>query len=229
MSIETEEAPLSTSQWRALTDKITGIEIPSAETSGRDPVSDGSYAEKLFYIIDSFSWLQNQVNLLLHDKEELQSNLAAKDLENEHLRDEVETHSRRVQYLEKTKNDLSELILGLKKMASILGVSETDGEQKASGVNALLAALEKQMINVLVEFEAGKSRTQELGSKLIGSEKVIDELSAKVKLLEGSLQGRSIQPEVTQEQRIFEVTSVPPGSEISEIEDAVGPFCLCFL
>lgn len=221
VSIETEDASLSPSQWRALTEKITATEIASAEKSGRDPVSNGSYAEKLFYIIDSFTRLQNQVHLLIQEKEELHSNLAAKVLENKHLKDEVGMHTMQTLYLEKTKNDLTELIFGLEKMASMLGISEAAGEQKAGGEHALVAALEKQITDVLLEFEASKSRTQELGSKLTGSQKVIDELSTKVKFLEGSLQGRSVQPEVIQEQGVFEVTSVPPESEISEIEDAV--------
>ncbi|XP_031401024.1 sporulation-specific protein 15 [Punica granatum] len=216
---EAEDALLSPSQWRALADKIIGIEISVADISGRDPVSNGSHAEKLFYIIDRFGQLQNQVDLLMLDKEELQSNLAAKVLEIKHLKEEVELQSRHTQHSEKTKNDLSELIFGLEKMASMLGVNEMAGEQKRAEANALLAALEKQMMNVISECEASKSRAQELGTKLLGSQKVIDELSTKVKFLEGSLQGRSLQPEVIQERGIFEATSVPPGSEISEIED----------
>ena len=44
---------------------------------------------------------------------------------------------------------------------------------------------------------------------------------SKVKVLEDSLQDRSAQTEIVQERSIFEAPSLPTGSEISEIEDAV--------
>lgn len=74
---------------------------------------------------------------------------------------------------------------------------------------------------VILESENSKSKAQELGAKLFGSQKVMDELSTKVKLLEDSNQSRSASasPEGSQERSIFEAPSLPNRSEITEIED----------
>ncbi|XWS34662.1 hypothetical protein CRYUN_Cryun21dG0056900 [Craigia yunnanensis] len=216
---EAEEPLLSASQLRTLLDKLSGIEIPLVESEDLEPHSSVD-VKKLFSVIDSFTDLQNQINLLSYEKEELQSTLSRQIFGIEHLKEEIGTHVRNKPDLEEMKMELSEVTIGLEKIIVVLGGKELIGGQNSVGMKALLPVLEKQVNALLLEAENSKSKAQELGTKLLGSQKVVDELSTKVKLLEDSLQGRTVQPEIVQERSIFEAPSAPTGSEISEIEDA---------
>jgi hypothetical protein len=79
-----------------------------------------------------------------------------------------------------------------------------------------------------MESGNAKSVKQELGAKLQAREKTVDDLSAKVKMLEDLYHSRLVQPEVSKD-RAFEPSSSSIGSDISEIEDLVSPFCLMVL
>ncbi|XP_075634614.1 trans-Golgi network-localized SYP41-interacting protein 1-like isoform X1 [Castanea sativa] len=216
---EAEDSLLSASQVKTLLDKVGGIEIPMAKSEVGDLVPHNSaHVKKLFYIIDTVTELQQQVRLLSHDKEELQSTITTQILEIEHLKEEVEKLVRDRQDSKKVKDELSELTFGLEKIIGILGGELFD--QKSAGVKGHLSVLEKQVVTMPLELENSKSKTQELGTKFLASQKVVDELSIKVKVLEDSLQDRSAQTEIGQESSIFEAPSLPTGSEISEIKDA---------
>ncbi|XVF85128.1 hypothetical protein PTKIN_Ptkin17bG0093400 [Pterospermum kingtungense] len=215
---EAEVPLLSASQLRTLSDKLSGIEIPLVESKDLEPHSSAD-VKKLFSIIDSFSDLQSQINLLTYEKEGLQSTLSRQIFEIEHLKDEIGTHVRNKPDLEEMKMELSKATIGLEKIIGLLGGEELIEGQNSVGMTSLLPVLEKQVNTLLFEAESSKSKGQELGTKLLGSQKVVDELSTKVKLLEDSLQDRTVQPEIVQERSIFEAPSVPAGSEISEIED----------
>lgn len=92
-------------------------------------------------------------------------------------------------------------------------------DQKPVATNGLIQALENMVITLIVESENAKSRVHELDSKLLGSQKAMDELLSKVRTLEDSLQSRGFSPETVQDRRIFEAPSRSPASEISETED----------
>ncbi|XP_030459809.2 trans-Golgi network-localized SYP41-interacting protein 1 [Syzygium oleosum] len=211
---EAESSFMSPSERTALLDKVDGVRISSEELGGDTEPQISPHVKKLFYIVDSFTRAQEQISLLSHDNQELQSTLADQVLENKHLREEVETHTRYEEDSEKMKRDLLELRVILEKITNMFGGSELVRDHNTSSLKGLLASLEKQIVNVLMEFENSKSEAQELEMKLLGSQKVVEELSSKVKLLEDSLQGRSTQPEIIQE-----APSLPAGSEISEVED----------
>ncbi|XVE92257.1 hypothetical protein REPUB_Repub01dG0081100 [Reevesia pubescens] len=215
---EAEEPLLSASQLRTLLDKLSGIEIPLVESEDLEPHSPAD-VKKLISVIDSFTDLQNQINLLSYEKEELQSMLSRQIFEIEHLKEEIGTHVRNKSDLEEKKSELSEVTSGLERIIVVLGGKEFIGGQNSVGMKALLPVLEKQVNALLLEAENSKSKALELGTKLLGSQKVVDELSTKVKLLEDSTHGRTVQPEIVQERSIFEASSAPTGSEISEIED----------
>lgn len=219
---EAEEPLMSASQLKTLFEKISIIEIPfeDSEVGGLEPHSSVD-VKKLFYIVDSISDLHNQLNTLSHDKEELQSTLSTRILEIENLKEETETQFRNRQDYEKMKNEMSELFFGLEKLIDIFGDHGFVGEQKSSGEQGLLPALEKQIMALLLEVDNSISHAEELDIKLLGSQKIIDELSSKIKVLEDSLQSRAAKPEIVQERSIFEAPP-PAVSEISEIEDA-GP------
>lgn len=219
---EAEEPLMSASQLKTLFEKISRIEIPfeDSEVGGLEPHSSVD-VKKLFYIVDSISDLHNQLNTLSHDKEELQSTLSTRILEIENLKEETETQFRNRQDYEKMKNEMSELFFGLEKLIDIFGDHGFVGEQKSSGEQGLLPALEKQIMALLLEVDNSNSHAEELDIKLLGSQKIIDELSSKIKVLEDSLQSRAAKPEIVQERSIFEAPP-PAVSEISEIEDA-GP------
>ncbi|XVF02637.1 hypothetical protein REPUB_Repub04eG0191900 [Reevesia pubescens] len=216
---EAEEDLLSASQLRTLFDKLSGIEIPVVESEDLVPHSSVD-VKKLFFVIDSFTDLQNQINLLSYEKEELQSTLSRRVFEIEHLKEEIGTHVRNKSDLEEMKTELSEVTFGLEKIIVVLNGKDFIGGQNSVGMKALLPVLEEHVNALLLEAENSKSKAQELGNKLLGSQKVVDELSTKVKLLEDSIQGRTVQPEIVQESSIVEAPSAPTGSEISEIEDA---------
>ncbi|KAK2636658.1 hypothetical protein Ddye_031450 [Dipteronia dyeriana] len=215
-----EDSLLSASEVKALFDKISGIDIPFAESEARDLEPESSaYLKKLYYIIDSVTGLHPQINLLAQEKENLQSILSTRTTEIEHLKEEVEMHVRNKTNFERMSIEFSELAFGLEKIFDILGGNEFVLDEKSAGLVELLSVLEKQVTILVSEAENSKSKAQELGTKLLGSQKVVDELTAKVKFLEDSVQGRTVQPEIVQERSIFEAPSLPTPSEISEIED----------
>ncbi|TQD86996.1 hypothetical protein C1H46_027444 [Malus baccata] len=213
---EAEDSLLSASEIKILFDKISGIEIPMPESHGGDLEPHiSSHVNKLFYVIDSISDLQHQINLLSYEKDELQSTLGTRNLEIEQLKEEVESYDRDRQGREKMKNELSLLIYSLEKIIDMSGGNDLVGDQKSSGVTGLLSVLEKQVRALQLESESSKSKAQELGTKLGESQKIVEELSTVV----NSLQGRAAQSEIVQDRSIFEAPSLPTGSEISEIED----------
>ncbi|KAL7261253.1 hypothetical protein ACSBR1_006819 [Camellia fascicularis] len=219
---EAKDTFLSASQVKSLHDKLNDIDVPFAEFKvGDTEFCDSDHAKKLFYIIDSVASMQHQMNLLSHDNEELQSTLEDQVRQIEHLQEEVEEHIRDKQDSEKMKSELLEIELGLENIIQKLGGNDLVGDQKSTGVRGLLPVLEKLVMAVILESENSKSKAQELGAKLFGSQKVMDELSTKVKLLEDSNQSRSASasPEGSQERSIFEAPSLPNRSEITEIED----------
>ncbi|GKV14663.1 hypothetical protein SLEP1_g25503 [Rubroshorea leprosula] len=223
---EIEDPLLSASEVRTLLEKISEIQIPFSDAEVEDPEPHGSVnVKKLFYIVDSVTGLYHQIDLLSCEKEDLQSTLSRQILEIEHLKREIGMNIEDKEEFEKMKGELFELTFGLEKINHVLGGKEFSGDQKSAGVRGLLPIVEKQVIALLLEAESSKSKADELGTKLLGSQKVVDELSTRIKLLEDSLQGRTVQPEIVQqeivqERSIFEAPSAPSGSEISEIEDA---------
>ncbi|MBA0642564.1 hypothetical protein Goklo_026926 [Gossypium klotzschianum] len=219
---EAEEPLLSASQLRTLMEMLNGVEIPLVESEDLEPHISAD-VKKLFSVIGSFTDLQNRINLLSNEKEELQSTLSRQNFEIQHLKGEIETHVRNKPDLEHMKMELSEVTFGLEKIIVVLGGKEFIGGQNSVGMKVLLPVLEKQVNAFLLEAKTSKSKAEELGTKLAGSQKVVNELSTKVKLLEDSIQGRTVPPEVVQERSIFEAPSASTGSEISEIED-LGSF-----
>ncbi|TKY47720.1 restin-like [Spatholobus suberectus] len=215
-----ESSLLPASQMRDLFDKIDRIKIPIVESEEDDLEPHTSAPmRKLFYIIDSVTRLHNQINSLSHDKEQLQSILESKDLEIKDLKEKVKQLNRNYEDSKMIKNELSELSYVLEKIMDILGASEWVVDRKSKGVKELISALEKHIIAILSESENSKSKAQELDIKLVGSQKVIDELTTKVKVLEDSLQDRTSQPDIVQERSIYEAPSLPAGSEIIEVEE----------
>lgn len=208
-------------QIRKLVDKISGIEIPYAESAGDEEAESSAIVKKLFSIINSATKLPHQIDLLEHEKQELQSILSTQTAEIEHLKGEVETHLRNKPDLEKMKIEFAEFTFGLEKIVNMLESNEFVVNQKSSGSKGLLAVLEKQIMTLHSDAENSKSKVQELGNELLESQKVVDDLTTKVDLLEESLHGRRDQPEIVQERSIFEASSLPTGSEISEVEDVV--------
>ncbi|KAI4340669.1 hypothetical protein MLD38_025479 [Melastoma candidum] len=197
------------------------VEIPWTDLSDEVDSRDGLHVHKLSYILDSFSHLRNRVVALSHDKEGLQSTIAAQILENENLKKEVQMHMEQAKGREILKNELNEASSSLTKVLGWLGNDEFEEDRNLSSLTGLFARLEKHITRMLSDIEISKAKAQELGTKLIGRQKVVDELTDKVKLLEQLLQGRSTRPEIIQDRSISEASSLPTGSEINEIEDTV--------
>ena len=217
---EAKEKLIPASDIRALFDKINGIEMPSVDQANElDPQSVYD-VKKLFAVVDSVTKMQHQIS---YGQKELNSTLAAKDLEIQGLKETAEANSTTEQELVKANKELSKVISGLEKLLGILAGNDTVVDSDFSESWTVLQALERKVASFLLESESSKSRAQELGLKLVSSEKLVDKLSLKVKELEDKLQSKAIQPDVVLERSVFEA---PSTSEISEIEDKVK-FYLC--
>ncbi|KDP26727.1 hypothetical protein JCGZ_17885 [Jatropha curcas] len=220
---EAKDALMSASELKTLFDKIREVEIPFAQSEVWDMQPYSSVdVQKLFHIIDSVPELQHQINKLSHDKDRLQSTLSMQVHDIEHLKEEIEKQIRNNQASEKISNEMSGITLSLEKIIDILGCSEIFGDPKSTSVQILLPVLEKQILALHLEAKNSNSQAQELSTRLLESQKVIEELSTKIKLLEDSFRSKTVQPEIVQERSIFEAPSLPTGSEISEIEDAAS-------
>lgn len=210
---------------RALFDKIRGIDMPSVDqVNGLEPQSPYD-VKKLHAIVDSVSEMQHQIDLLSYGQNELNSTLAEKDLEIQVLKEAAEAKSTTELELVKTKNELSKLISGLEKLLGILAGNDPVVDSDFSESWTVLQALERKVASLLLESESSKSRAQELGLKLVSSEKLVEKLSLKVKELDDKLQSKAIQPDVVLERSNFEA---PSTSEISEIEDKVKFYLVLF-
>lgn len=223
-----EEALMSASELKTLFDKIRSVETSFAKLEVEDVELHSSVdVQKLFYIIDSVPELHRQINVLSHEKGELLSTASMQLVEIEHLKEENGALITSKQESEKMKKEMSEITSVLEKIIDTLGGSEIvadqkiAGDQNSFGVQRLLSVVEKQIMALLWEVNNSKSQVQELDTRLLGSQKVIEELSAKLKLLEDSFRSKTVQPEIVQERSIFEAPPLPSGSEISEIEDVV--------
>ncbi|XP_013662547.2 trans-Golgi network-localized SYP41-interacting protein 1 isoform X2 [Brassica napus] len=211
-----KEVELSTLYDKLLVQEQGGIDMPSVDqVNGLEPQSPYD-VKKLHAIVDSVSEMQHQIDLLSYGQNELNSTLAEKDLEIQGLKEAAEAKSTTELELVKTKNELSKLISGLEKLLGILAGNDPVVDSDFSESWTVLQALERKVASLLLESESSKSRAQELGLKLVSSEKLVEKLSLKVKELDDKLQSKAIQPDVVLERSIFEA---PSTSEISEIED----------
>lgn len=214
---------------KALLEKISEIDIPFAESETRGLESETSvYLRKLYYIIDSAAQLNHKINLLEYESEDLHSTVSTQTAEIKQLKEEIEMHVRDKTDFEKTRREFSELTLVLEKIFDMLGGNELLADKKSALVECL-PALVKQVKVFVSEAEDSKFKTQELAMKLLESQKFIDDLTAKVKSLEDSIQDRTVKPEIVQERSIFETPTLPSGSEISEIEDVVRTSVYLFI
>ncbi|KAG5390468.1 hypothetical protein IGI04_032009 [Brassica rapa subsp. trilocularis] len=213
---EAKESLIPASDIHALFDKINGIEMPSVDqTNELDPQSPYD-VKKLFAVVDSVTKMQHQIDLLSYEQKELNSTLAEKDLEIQGLKEVTEAKSTTEQELVKANKELSKLISGLEKLLGNDPVVDLDFSESWT----LLQALEKKIASLLLESESSKSKAQELGLKLVSSEKLVEKLSLKVKEFEDKLQSKAVQSDViVHERSIFEAPRASSSSEISEIED----------
>ncbi|XP_043723243.1 putative leucine-rich repeat-containing protein DDB_G0290503 isoform X2 [Telopea speciosissima] len=220
MREEADAHLLPEDQLKTLFEKINRIEIPFKGSEQENPqLHSSDPVNKLFNIIDGVAELQHQMNLLYHEKEELQSSLETQVHEIDNLKMEAENHFSNNQDSEKLKSELTEIALSLEKFIQKLGGNDLVEDKKLIGARGLLQVLEKLVTAIIVDSESSKTNAQELSAKLLGSQKVVDELSNKVKLLEDAIHGRPAMPETVQERSIYEAPSSANASEISEIED----------
>ncbi|KAL2510310.1 hypothetical protein Fot_33957 [Forsythia ovata] len=210
---EMEDSILSVSQMKTLFDKISEIEVPDAAfaVGGLEP-HDTADVRKLFYIIDNFNKLQEMVSSLFHEKEELQSTHDKQVFEIEHLKNNVNEHIKNEKDSERMKNELLEIESGLQNIVRKFGGNELIDDHKVAGVIWLVPILDKLVMAMALESENLKSKTDELGAKLFGSEMLVNDFSNKVN------QSR-IAPTENRQERGASEASLPAKSEISEVQD----------
>ncbi|XP_074334245.1 trans-Golgi network-localized SYP41-interacting protein 1-like [Apium graveolens] len=216
---ETEDPLLSAFQLKSLFKKIDGIKIPLAEFEvGELEAGDPDHVKKLFYIVDCVGGMQREMSSVSRNNELQQSLIKDQALEIEHLKDEASEYIMYKQDYENLKHDLAK---GLENIMKKLAGNEVVGTQKTANVMEQLTLLEKLVTAIILESENSKSKVQELDSKILKTQEVVDELSSKVKFFEESKQGREASASSIQERGGFEAHLLP-RSEISEIDD-VGP------
>ena len=215
---------MSASQVKSIIDKVKLVNVPDAAFAFGD--SDNSAnVRKLFYIIDSFSDYMEQASLLSHQNGELHSTIDKQILDIEQLKRQVEEYVANEKNFEKL-DKLLELESGLQLIAKKLGAGDVMNDSKVNGVLWLLPLLEKLVAAVMHESESLKLKNEDLGAKLLGAQKAVDDLSTKVKLLEDIDKSRANLPEIDQE-RGTSAASLSTQTEISEMQDVVN-FVLCF-
>lgn len=161
------------------------------------------------------------MSTLSREKKELQSSLEKQALQIEHLKEEVEEHIRDEEDYEKMKNELLEFTIGLENIIQKLGSNNVVDLQKQTPVTGFLPVLDNLIVAKVLESENLKAKTEELFADLHGTQKVVEDLSSKVKSLENSNQLKVTPLEIKQERGIFEAASLPTQSEISEVQDVV--------
>jgi chromosome segregation ATPase len=222
----------SKDQLEAIVEKINKLNIPSGESRlQREVATFSSPIDKLFFLIDEVDALQREVETLRYENEDLQLNLESHARENEQLKEVCRNTDSNRRELESKSSELLEVTVSMERMIQRLGyLSGKDvlEDNKPTNTQSLLSKLEKLIIASSMESGNAKSVKQELGAKLQAREKTVDDLSAKVKMLEDLYHSRLVQPEVSKD-RAFEPSSSSIGSDISEIEDLVSPFCLMVL
>ncbi|KAJ0977320.1 hypothetical protein J5N97_012794 [Dioscorea zingiberensis] len=216
------EKLFSKDQVEILIDKVNKMVIPFKElqATGQE-VQFSSPIEKLYYVLDEVWELQRAIDSITKDKDDLQLIIGSHAHEIEYLKKVIETMSTNLQDLESRKTEFTELTLGLETIIQMLGRNESVEDKKTVSSKGLLSLLERLTMGLSIECENSKSRIQELGAKLQVKEKMVDDLSTKVKSLEESFQPQLLHPESVKERTLFEPSSAT-GSEISEIEDS-GP------
>lgn len=216
---ELEQSLLSASQVQSISDKMNEVEVPDAVLAVGDS-HDSVDVRKLFYIIDSFNGFRQRVSSLCLENEELQSTIDNQILEIEFLKKQLEDLRDNEKDSEKI-NKLLELESGLQNMVRKLGSSDSMDDPKEDNSIWLLPLLDKLVMAKILESENLKSKNDELSSKLFGAQKVVDDLSNKVKYLEDSNQARIVPPELDQG-RGTSVNSLSTQSEISEVQEMVN-------
>ncbi|PIN09530.1 E3 ubiquitin ligase involved in syntaxin degradation [Handroanthus impetiginosus] len=212
---ELEDSVLSAAQVKSILDKMNEIEVPDAVYAVGDS-HESADVRKLYYVIDSFNESLQRLNSLSRENEKLQSTIDKQILEIDFLKKQVEDHMNNEKDSEKMSK-LLELESGLQNIIRKLGGGDLMDDLK-EGAMGPLPLIDKLVAGKMLESESLKSKNEELGAKLLGTQKIVDDLSNKVKLLEDSDRARTLPPEIDQE-RGTSVASSSTQSEISEIQD----------
>ncbi|XP_073315775.1 trans-Golgi network-localized SYP41-interacting protein 1-like isoform X2 [Primulina huaijiensis] len=218
---ELEDSLLSASEIKSIWSKISAIAIPDTAFAVGDEVpSDSANMRKLVYIIDSFNGYVQKVNSLSDEKKELQSIIDKQISEIELLKSKVKEHIKNEKDSRGMVNELSELKSGLQDIVKKLGGNEMMVDQNLAGV---LPLLDELVLTSMLESENLRSENKELGAKLLWTERIVDDLSNKVKVLEEYTNAK-ITPTETDQERGTSKASVSTQLEITEIQDlgAVG-------
>ncbi|ERN13755.1 coiled-coil domain-containing protein 18 isoform X1 [Amborella trichopoda] len=216
---ESSKHIMSGSQLETLFEKVKGLKFEHDNTETKSSNFMLGLGDKLFYIVDHYLELEERVNMLIHEKEKVQSVLVSHDSEVLHLRQENARLADNAQDTETKANEIADLISGLERIISNYGGNGILEEKEPLSAKAILLLLEKMVISIVQDSENLKLRSQSLDAMLRSSQNVVDDLSAKVKLLEASHSEQADPQEMDHERSAFVASSQATGSEISEIDD----------
>ena len=165
--------------------------------------------------------MQHEIGSVSFNNELQETIVKDQAIEIEHLKEEVSKHITDKQNYEKMEHELFELAKGLKNMVHKLGGNEMAETQRTADVIGQLPLLEKLVTAIIWDSENSRSKAQELDTKILRTQEVVDELSSKVKFFEESNKGRGALTNSIQEREDHEAHALSTRSEISEIEDGV--------
>ncbi|KAJ1696603.1 hypothetical protein LUZ63_005115 [Rhynchospora breviuscula] len=191
----------SEDEMASLIDKVNTLEFSFTKP-------ESTPVEKLLNILDQFNELHQRVDFLTYENGDLQSALASSSTDADNLKSEYETiHAS----LEKIVQKLVQL-----------GGKDIPPDQKQATTMALLSFLEKVVVSLVHDYESSKLKLMEMEGKLQTREKMVGELSGRVKMLEDSYQSWASQAEIGRERSLVDASSSSKNSD--EIEDlgAIG-------
>lgn len=189
---EVGEALYWASHVENLLSRANRIEVSMDNYQGTDmEPQDSAQLKKLLYVIDNFPELQLQIELLSHEKEELQTALTDQIHEAEHLKERVKESIGHEQELAMVRSKIIYLESGLDKIIQKFASRDLTGGQKSVTTDDLLLLLEKQVVAAISESEILKSKVHELeieAKKSISSEQELAKLKEQLLDLEVGVQ-----------------------------------------
>ncbi|PKA57744.1 hypothetical protein AXF42_Ash015120 [Apostasia shenzhenica] len=222
LTAKSRDELFSKDQEECLFNKLDKMAIPSQEfESQNQKLSFSSPLDKLFHVVDKYSELQERIDSLTLEKEDMQLILASSTREIEQMKSSAHSISIDHREFELTKRELTEVMTILEKIKQNLPGSYHFQDLRTVSATDFLPILERHMLALSADLESSNSKVQELGTIVQAKDKIMDELSGKIMLLENS-HARPPQPDVTKERMVFESSTTTMGPEITEIEDT-GP------
>lgn len=136
------------------------------------------------------------------------------------MKHRLEDYINNEKVVEEKMDELVEIESGLHDIIRKLGGDDLT-DNKVAGARWSLCMLDKLVMASYLESENLKSKNEELSATLLGAQRVVDDLSNKLKFFEDPNHARFTTPEIDQE-RGTPIAASATQSEISEVQEIVS-------